>query len=119
MRTYPDRRPPRVFTKFPDHPVTILNAEEAAQASNPLSDVRHKARKQAERIFSRNPDVLYVSVCDKVLILLLSHCRLQRPRLQASQFHNFRRLKVFGMDRPVPQLRRIRRCIFVRGKLAA
>jgi integrase len=65
MRAYTDRRPPGIFTKIPDHPVILLNANEADQARNPISDVRLASRKRAERVFSRNPDALYVSVCDE------------------------------------------------------
>jgi hypothetical protein len=65
MRTYTGRRPPGFFTRFPEHPVMLLNAKEAAQARNPHSGARREARQQAERVFGRNPDTLYVSVCDE------------------------------------------------------
>jgi type 1 fimbriae regulatory protein FimB len=63
MRTYTNRRPPGFFTKFPDHPVILLDAKEATRARNP--DMQRQARKQAERVLDRNPDTLYVSVCNE------------------------------------------------------
>src|SRR5262245_12680696 len=75
VKTYTDRRPPG-FNRVPDHPIISLNAKEAAEARDRLSDVRHAAREKARRLVSVNADAVPIKNSSALSILTLNFWNL-------------------------------------------
>jgi hypothetical protein len=66
MKTYADRRPPFLWVRqHPREVYIVLNADEATEYGNRISDLRRRVRERADQIFGRSLTPQVVKICDE------------------------------------------------------